>query len=75
MDLVWREHRLIVERDGYERHRTRTAFERDRERSRILQAAHWRVVPVTYRQLCHAPGAVERDLRRLLGHSAFTLAA
>jgi hypothetical protein len=39
---------------------------RDREKSRILQAAGWRCVPVTYLQLEHASAEVPRDLRRLL---------
>jgi very-short-patch-repair endonuclease len=73
VDCLWRELRLIIEVDGWETHRTRAAFERDREKSRILQAAGWRCVAVTYRQLLERPGEVARDVRRLLRVS--TLAA
>lgn len=64
-DCLWRQHRLIVELDGGEAHRTRVAFETDRERDRRLQAAGWRVIRVTWRQLEH-PAALLADLRRLL---------
>jgi very-short-patch-repair endonuclease len=73
VDCVWRAHRVIIEVDGWEIHRTRAAFERDREKSRILQAAGWRCVPVTYLQLKHTAEAVASDVRRLLGLA--TLAA
>lgn len=66
VDCVWRAQRLIVEVDSWEIHRTRAAFERDREKSRILQAAGWRCVPITYLQLKHASSEVARDVRRLL---------
>jgi REase_MTES_1575 len=64
-DFLWREQRLIVELDGHETHRTRAAFERDRERDRILQAAGWRVVRITWRQLHEDPDAIAADLLRL----------
>jgi very-short-patch-repair endonuclease len=73
VDCVWRAQRVIVEVDGWETHRTRAAFERDREKSRILQAAGWRCVPVTYLQLEHTSAEVARDVHRLL--AATTLAA
>jgi very-short-patch-repair endonuclease len=74
VDCVWRAERVIVELDSWEIHRTRAAFERDREKSRILQAAGWRCVPVTYLQLKHASGEVARDVRRLLDGRAPLLA-
>ncbi len=66
-DFIWREQRLIVELDGHETHGTRAAFERDRERDRILQAHGWRVVRITWRQLHDDPGTIAADLLRLLG--------
>ncbi len=66
VDCVWREQRLVIEVDGWETHRTRAAFERDREKSRILQAAGWRFVPVTYLQLRDASEKVACDVRRML---------
>jgi len=66
VDCVWREQRLVVEVDGWATHGTRAAFERDREKSRILQAAGWRCVPVTFLQLRDTPHEVERDIRRMI---------
>lgn len=65
-DCVWRAQRLIVELDGHATHRTAAAYERDRARDRALNAAGWRVVRVTWRQLHSAPGRLEADLRTLL---------
>lgn len=66
VDFVWPEQRLVVELDGRQTHATTAAFERDRERDRILQAAGWRVVRITWRQLQDDPAAIARDLGRLL---------
>lgn len=65
-DCLWVEQRLIVELDGRATHGTRRAFERDRERDRLLQADGWRVVRITWRQLRDDAPAVLADLRRLL---------
>ncbi|HEX8688766.1 MAG TPA: DUF559 domain-containing protein [Solirubrobacterales bacterium] len=64
VDCLWAEQRLVVELDGRVAHGTRQAFEADRERDRLLQAAGWRVVRITWRQL--EKTAVAADLRRLL---------
>ena len=45
-----------LELDGRAAHATPAAFEADRERDRVLQAAGWRVVRVTWRQLTERPG-------------------
>jgi very-short-patch-repair endonuclease len=66
IDFAWPDRRLAVELDGHATHATRRGFERDREQDRILQAAGWRVVRVTWRQLHAAPRAVVADLRTLL---------
>jgi very-short-patch-repair endonuclease len=73
VDCVWRRERLVIEVDAWSTHGTRAAFERDRERSRILQAAGWRCVAVTRLQLRHKAGDLARDVHRLL--AAVTLAA
>jgi very-short-patch-repair endonuclease len=52
-DCVWPDHMQIVELDARATHHTAAAFEQDRERDRVLQAAGWRVVRVTSRQLQH----------------------
>jgi very-short-patch-repair endonuclease len=57
---------LVVELDGRASHGTRRAFEKDRERDRLLMAEGWRVVRVTWRQLRDDAPAVAADLRRLL---------
>jgi very-short-patch-repair endonuclease len=64
-DCLWRDQRLIVELDGGRAHRTRAAFESDRERDRHLQASGWRTVRVTWRQL-DEPQPLLADLRSLL---------
>jgi very-short-patch-repair endonuclease len=67
VDFLWREHGLVVETDGRAAHGTVQSFESDRERDRILQAAGWRVIRITWRQLERTPDRVAADLRRLLG--------
>jgi REase_MTES_1575 len=75
VDCLWREQRLAVELDSRTFHDSSTAFERDRERDRILQAAQWRPIRVTWRQLDRSRNELDRDLRRMLGLSAVTLAS
>jgi very-short-patch-repair endonuclease len=65
-DCMWRESRLIVELDGRSTHETAVAFERDRERDRVLSADGWRVVRVTWRQLHFDEDRLAIDLHRLL---------
>lgn len=65
-DCVSAEARLVVELDGAAAHHTAAAFERDRARDRALQAAGWRVVRITWRQLHEAPDQIARELRALL---------
>jgi very-short-patch-repair endonuclease len=48
----------VVDVDGYAYHGTRAAFERDRARDAELQAAGYRVIRVTWRQLVDEPEAV-----------------
>ena len=66
VDCLWRKEQLIVELDGRAVHGTRSAFESDRERDRLLMIAGWRVMRVTWRQL-HTQGAtIAADVRRAL---------
>jgi hypothetical protein len=67
VDAVWWEQGLIVELDGWDSHRGRGAFERDRARDSELLLAGFRVVRITYRRLTEEPAAVAAILRRLLG--------
>jgi very-short-patch-repair endonuclease len=66
VDCLWADQRLIIELDGRAVHGTRRAFERDREKDRLLVADGWRVVRITWRQLQDDAEAVVGDLRRLL---------
>jgi hypothetical protein len=70
-DCVWRLQRAIVELDGHATHGPRTAFEADRARDRALQAAGWRVVRITWRQLHREAEGVTADLRELLRSPSF----
>lgn len=67
-DCVWRSRRVVVELDGHATHRTAAAFERDRARDRALQAAGWRVVRVTWRQLHNDGNRLAADLKGLVGN-------
>jgi very-short-patch-repair endonuclease len=58
VDLLWPTQRLIVEVDGYAFHSSRHAFERDRLKDARLQAAGYRVIRVTWRQIAGSPEAV-----------------
>jgi very-short-patch-repair endonuclease len=64
---VWRRSRLIAELDGRAVHGTAAAFERDRARDRALNAAGWRVVRITWRQLSEEARELAEDLGALLG--------
>jgi very-short-patch-repair endonuclease len=66
-DCVWPAQRVIAELDGRAVHRTALAFEQDRERDRELQAAGWRVIRITWKQLHQDAESVARDLRAILG--------
>jgi very-short-patch-repair endonuclease len=70
VDCIWPDQRLIVELDGRAAHDTFHAFEQDRIRDRVLAAAGWRVIRVTWRQLHEEPELLEADLRALLGQPA-----
>lgn len=65
-DFHWPEQRVAVEADSFTFHRTRAAFERDRERDAILTTAGWRVHRFTDRQIKQQPELVVRALRRSL---------
>ena len=69
VDLVWRQERLVVEIDGYAFHSTRSAFERDRRRDRELQAAGYRVLRLTWRELDDQREAVVAELSAALSRS------
>ena len=57
-DFHWPRARLVVEVDGWEFHRAREDFERDRDRGVIHRIAGWEVVRVSASQLVRAPAVV-----------------
>ena len=50
-DFLWPEHRLVVETDGWAGHGHRIAFEDDRKRDAWFQAAGYKVLRFTWRQV------------------------
>lgn len=70
VDLLWPEHRLVVEFDSAAFHLDRAAFEKDRLRDQQLIAAGYRVIRITARQLDTTPEAVIARIAQALvqGH-------
>jgi very-short-patch-repair endonuclease len=66
VDFLWRAHRLIVEVDGWEAHRSRSAFEDDRARDARLAVLGYEVVRFTWRRLTRDGPAVAKTIRALL---------
>ncbi len=66
VDCHWPGTGEIVELDGWEGHRTRTAFREDRARDRRLRVAGYSVTRLTWNQLDDEPEAIAADLRALL---------
>jgi predicted transcriptional regulator of viral defense system len=63
IDLAYPELALAIEVDGWEHHRTRTAFDSDRARENDLVAAGWRVLRFTSRS---EPAEIARLVAALL---------
>ncbi len=66
VDCHWPQHHLIVELDGWEGHKTKSAFQDDRARDRALRVAGYSVIHLTWAQLDSDPKAIASDLRRML---------
>jgi very-short-patch-repair endonuclease len=66
VDFLWRDARLIAEVDGWESHRTRSAFEDDRARDAALALLGYRIVRFTWRQINADAGRVGKTIRDLL---------
>jgi very-short-patch-repair endonuclease len=63
VDAYWPECGVVVELDSWEWHRTRAAFERDREKRAKLEARGIRVLPFTWRQLKRQPALLAEAVR------------
>jgi very-short-patch-repair endonuclease len=66
IDMYWPRERFGVELDGFEFHRTRAAFERDRRRQEDLKLAGIEIVRLTSRRIERDPVQVAHRLRVLL---------
>jgi hypothetical protein len=66
VDAYWEAERFGVELDGFETHRTRAAFERDRMRQEDLKLAGIDSIRITARRLEREPWRVASNLRKLL---------
>jgi very-short-patch-repair endonuclease len=67
VDAYWPGHRVAVEMDSWEHHSHRTAFESDRARDAAMQAAGYRVIRLTHRQLETEAPRITTQLREMLG--------
>jgi hypothetical protein len=67
LDFVWPAHRLVVEVDGWEAHRTRTAFEQDRTTTNGCSSTGSSCCGSHGRTSTAAPAIVARQIRRALG--------
>jgi very-short-patch-repair endonuclease len=66
VDFLWRAESLVVELDGWESHRTRSAFEADRARDNRLRMLGLNVIRFTWRHVTEEPRDVVRTIRSLL---------
>lgn len=66
VDCHWPDVKEIVELDGWQGHKTRTAFREDRARDRRLRVAGYGVTRLTWNQLEDEPERIAADLRALL---------
>ena len=70
VDCLWPEAHLIVELDGFAYHRTRAAYERDRERDLGVALAGFAVLRFSWAQVTRSRGMVAAALRRELATRA-----
>jgi very-short-patch-repair endonuclease len=69
IDFLWPDARLVVEVDGWQAHRTRIAFQRDRTTTNTLQLDGYTVLRFTWEDLTRRPTMVAAQIRRALGLS------
>lgn len=67
VDCHWPGTNQIVELDGWQAHKSRSAFREDRARDRRLAAAGYTITHITWNQLEDEPLEIASDLRALLG--------
>jgi very-short-patch-repair endonuclease len=64
VDFYFPAHRLVVELDGWDTHRTKAAFKSDRRRDAALTSIGYRVMRFTYDDVVHDADTVVTRLRR-----------
>jgi very-short-patch-repair endonuclease len=69
VDALWAAQRLVVEVDGATYHHTPADLDRDRRKDAELEAAGYRVVRMSWRQLRDQPEVVAARLARALQHA------
>lgn len=69
VDFLWPDAGLVVETDGWGEHRTRSAFESDRQRDAWLVTQGYRVIRFTWLQLTREGPKVAATLRQILGRA------
>ncbi|HSD24292.1 MAG TPA: DUF559 domain-containing protein [Solirubrobacterales bacterium] len=73
VDFLWREKRLIVEVDGWESHRSRSAFEADRARDARLKVIGYDVLRFTWLRIDGDRAAVASTIRDVLRRQTGTI--
>jgi very-short-patch-repair endonuclease len=74
-DFIFKSHRVLVETDSWEHHRSRDSFESDRRRDAIHAAAGWRTLRFTHRQIKHDPATVAAAIDAALSYRGASAAS
>jgi very-short-patch-repair endonuclease len=67
VDFLWPAHRLVVEVDGWQAHRTKIAFQKDRSTTNQLQLDGYLVLRFTWEDVTRRPAIVAAQIRQALG--------
>jgi very-short-patch-repair endonuclease len=70
LDMVYPDHRVALEIDGFRYHDTRRGFDDERARGNQLQAMGWNVLRITSKHLEQHAQEVVTWVRRALGMTA-----
>jgi hypothetical protein len=66
VDCLWEDRKVAIELDGGGAHGTKRAFQKDRERDRILAAERYTTARITWDQIQSTPSEVASDLHLIL---------
>jgi very-short-patch-repair endonuclease len=66
VDAFWPHRRLVVELDGWARHKDRHAFQQDREKGNALAAAGYTILRFTHDDVVRRPNHVAAQIRAFL---------